>query len=148
MEKCILRILNCKVEYGWSQQEALSQLQNLYELTNDAHIPHKTWPCVMRFLRKLGYENPRHYKICCATDHVTFIDRDACPNCGNPKDRCVDYFVLGLNLDSIFLSKQKIIDHFQHWNEKDEWFNLDNITVPLKEIWHGSRFRELLYCTI
>jgi hypothetical protein len=39
----------------------------------------------------------------------------------------------------------KLNDHLAHWEERDEWFNLDNITVPYKEVWHGSRFRELSF---
>jgi hypothetical protein len=108
LEKCILRIISSKVKYGWSQEETLSQLQSLYELTKNDQIPHKTWPMVMRFLKKIGYENPKHFKVCCGADHVILIKDDQCPNCGTPKDRCADYFVLGINLKSIFLSVNRI----------------------------------------
>ena len=142
MEKCILRILDAKIKYGWSQEETLSQLRNLYEFTEDNHIPHKTWYMVMMFLRKLGYKDPKHYKVCCGTDHVTLVLEDKCPNCDKVRDKCTDYYVLGLNVDSI---ANKLNDHLAHWEERDEWFNLDNITVPYKEVWHGSRFRELSF---
>ena len=145
LEKCILRIIASKIKYGWSQEETLNQLQSLYEFTNNNHIPHETWPAVMNFLKKLGYKNPKHYKICCGKDHVTFIDGDKCPNCNKLKHKCVDYFVLGLNLESIFLSQNKIHNHLAHWEEKVDWFNKENITVPLKEVWHGARFCELSY---
>ena len=128
MEKCILRIIHSKVKYGWSQEETLSQLQSLYELTQDEHIPHKTWHMVLKFLKKLGYKNPCHYKVCCGTDHVTrIIDGDKCPNCDKPKDKCVDYFVLGLNLESLFASEKKLRHHLAHWEERAEWFNNDNM---------------------
>lgn len=146
MEKCILRILDSKVKYGLSQEETLSQLQSLYELTKNDHIPHKTWAAVMVFLKKMGYKNPRHFKVCCGKDHVTLIDSDSneCPNCSNPKDECTDYFVLGLNLESTFVSKTKTKDHLSHWEAKNEWLNKGDIEVLYyKEIWHGARFREL-----
>jgi hypothetical protein len=142
MEKCILRVLDAKIKYGWSQEETLSQLRNLYEFTEDNHIPHKTWYMVMKFLRKLGYKDPKHYKVCCGTDHVTLVLEDKCPNCDKVRDKCTDYYVLGLNVDSI---ANKLNDHLAHWEERDEWFNLDNITVPYKEVWHGSRFCELSF---
>jgi hypothetical protein len=145
LERCVLRILKSKVEYGWSQQETLSQLQSLYELTNNECIPHKTWPHVMKFLKKMGYKNPRHYKVCCGADHVTLIDSDSCPFCNKPKAKCADYFVLGINLRSIFLSKNNIIDHLAHWKDKEHWMNRDQTGVPYKEIWDGERYRELSY---
>ena len=145
MEKCILRILESKIKFGWSQEEALSQLRSLYELTANQHIPHKTWQMVLKFLKKLGYKTPRHYKVCCGTDHVTLVDGEACPNCNNPSDKCTDYFVLGLNVDSFFASKEKVCQHLAHWENRAEWFNKQNIEVPFKEVWHGSRFRDLSY---
>jgi hypothetical protein len=143
MQKCILRILNAKVKYGWSHEETLSQLQNLYEYTENNNIPHKTWSAVMKFLRQLGYKNPRHYKICCGIDCVTLVSGTKCPNCDKLRDKCTDYFVLGLNVESVFSSVSKIHDHMAHWEERDNWFNIEDITVPYKEVWHGSRFRDL-----
>jgi len=145
LEKYILRILRSKVQYGWSQQETLSQIQSLYELSKDERIPYKTWPQVMQFLKKLGYKNPQNYKVCCGTDHITLVDGDECPYCNTPKDLCTDYLVLGLNLKSIFISEKKIKDHLAHWLDKECWFNKRTPNVPYKEIWHGSRFSELSY---
>ena len=42
-------------------------------------------------------------------------------------------------------SKHKIHNHLAHWEERVDWFNKENITVPLKEVWHGARFCELSY---
>ena len=145
MEKCILRVLESKVKYGWSQEEALAQLRSLYEFTQDNNIPHRTWSMVMKFLKKLGYKNPRHYKICCGNDHVTLVRGNQCPNCDKSKNECTDYFVLGLNLESVFSSASKFTDHMAHWEEREDWFNINDITVPYKEVWHGSRFRDLSF---
>ena len=145
VERCILRILQSKVKYGWSQEEALTQLQSLYELINENDIPHKSWGAVISFLKRLGYKDPRHYKVCCGKDHVVLVEDDECPNCQTPKEHCIDYFVLGLNLESAFLNENLVKCHLAHWEEKDDWFNVGHITVPYKEIWHGSRFRELSY---
>ena len=57
---------------------------------------------MINFLKKLGYKDPRHYKVCCGTDHVTLVESNHCPNCDTPKEKCIDYFVLGLNLDLCF----------------------------------------------
>ena len=145
IKKCILRILKSKVKYGWSQEETLSQLRSLYELTNDNDIPHQTWQAVLMFLRELGYKSPRLYKICCSADHVILVEDDQCPICQKERETCTDYFVLGLNLESIFLSEDKIKKHLAHWEDKDEWLNKNVINVPYKELWHGARFRELSY---
>ncbi len=92
-----------------------------------------------------GIKNPRHYKICCRMDHVTLITGNQCPNCDKSKDKCTDYFVLGLNLESIFSSVDRLNDHLAHWEERDDWFNIEDIMVPYKEVWHGSRFRDLSF---
>ena len=140
-----LSVLNEMHTNSYTGPRLLSQLQNLYEFTEDNNIPHKTWSMVMKFLRRLGYKNPRHYEICCGTDHVTLISGNQCPNCDKPKDKCTDYSVLGLNLESIFSSASRLNDHLAHWEERDDWFNIDDITVPHKEVWHGSRFRDLSF---
>ena len=36
-------------------------------------------------------------------------------------------------------------NHLAHWEERHEWINVDDLNVPYKEVWHGSRFRELSY---
>jgi hypothetical protein len=86
----------------------------------------------MKFLRQLGYKNPRHYKICCGIDCVTLVSGTKCPNCDKLRDKCTDYFVLGLNVESVFSSVSKIHDHMAHWEERDNWFNIEDITVPYK----------------
>ena len=146
IEKMILRLLESKVMHGWSQNETLCQVRNFYELVHDDRIPHKSWNSVLNFLRKLGYEEPCHYKVCCSSDHVTLLeDQEQCTNCGEEWHKGVDYFVLGLNLRNYFLNPNTVKDHLAHWEHKGEWLNKENLDTNYKELWHGARFRELSY---
>lgn len=54
----VLRTLLSKVNYGWSQEEAMAQIRNFYEVLGDERISHKNWQSVIRFLKNLGYEEP------------------------------------------------------------------------------------------
>jgi len=146
IEKAILRILESKVKHGWSRDETLTQVRTIYELTKDDRIPHKSWEAVLTFLKKLGYKRPKHYKVCCGATHVTLIsEKDDCPDCGKEWHKCVDYFVLGLHLEDYFLNEETIRDHLEHWNKREEWLNKEELNVNVKEVWHGTRFRELSY---
>ena len=97
----------------------------------------------MKFSRQLGYKDPQHYKVCCGQDHVTLVSGTNCPNCEKEWDKCTDYFVLGLNHSSLYGSGTKLKDHLAHWEERGTWFKKENIAVAYKEVWDGSRFRDL-----
>ena len=71
INKSVLRVVRDKTRYGWSRVECLSQLQNLRELTGDDRIPSSSWNQVMSFLRNLGYEDPKTFKLCISDNHVT-----------------------------------------------------------------------------
>lgn len=45
----------------------------------------------------------------------------------------VEYFVIGLNVESVFASANKMYDHLAHRKERGEWFNMDNISVHIKK---------------
>ena len=142
----VLRTLLSKVNYGWSQEEAMAQIRNFYEVLGDERIPHKNWQSVIRFLKNLGYEEPRHYKICCAEDHVKLLDYETpCPECDEEWSKCTDYFVLGIHLEDIFVDSATTEAHMAHWRERNEWFGGKPDNVSYKEIWHGQRFAELSF---
>ena len=78
--KAILRIIEAKVIYGSSQEETLRHLRNLYEVTGDESVPHASWHNVMKYLKELGYEHARCYKVCFGEDHVLLLkDNEDCP---------------------------------------------------------------------
>ena len=138
----ILRIVRDKVEYGWSQPECLLQLHNLFDLTGGRQIPHEKWDQVTAFLQTLGYNGTKAYEMCISDTHVSLLDyKEDCTICGKDWGSSHKYHVIGLKVESIFLSRETIIEHLAHWRGRDDWFNKDVITVPRKEIWHGERFR-------
>ena len=98
------------------------------------------------FLKTSGYKDPRHYKICCAEDHIHLLDYETpCPECDKDWSRCTDYYVLGIHLEDIFLDPVTTNAHFAHWRENYEWFGGKQDDVNYKEIWHGQRFADLSY---
>lgn len=142
----VLRTLLSKVKFGWSQEETMAQIRNFYELLHDERIPHKRWQSVIAFLKKLGYQDARHYKICCSEDHVHLLDyQTPCPECDKDWSRCTDYYVLGIHFEDIFLDLATTTAHLAHWRERDEWFGGKPEDVSLKEIWHGQRFADLSF---
>lgn len=142
----VLRTLLSKVNFGWSQEETMAQIRNFYEVLQDERIPHKSWQSVIGFLKTLGYKDPRHYKICCAEDHIHLLDYETpCPECDKDWSRCTDYYVLGLHLEDIFLDPVTTNAHLAHWRENCEWFGGKQDDVNYKEIWHGQRFADLSY---
>ena len=146
IQEFVLRTLLSKVGHGWSQEETMAQIRNFYETLGDERIPHKNWQSVMSFLKKLGYQDPRHYKICCADNHVQLLDYgEPCPECDKEWSKCTDYFVLGIHLEDIFLDSATTEAHLAHWKERSEWFGGKPEYVNYKEIWHGQRFCDLSF---
>ena len=143
--KFVLRLMRAKVKNGWSREEALSQLRNVFELLDDERVPYQNWGSVLQFIKDIGYENCKCLKVCFGEDHVNLLKEpnQICPNCGKNWRDCVNYYILGLKLSNIFLDMKVLNDHLQHWRSREEWFNLPSPAVPRKEIWHGERFMEL-----
>lgn len=145
LERAILRILDAKVKNGWSQNETLSEIRNIYELVKDEKIPHQSWNAVLQFLKRLGYKDPQNFKVCIGLNHVTLLQHEQnCPNCGKSWNESIDYFVLGLQPENYFLNECTIKDHLEHWLHKHEWMD-ENVDKCYKEVWHGERFKELSY---
>ena len=65
----MLKDVKCKLEYGSSQAEIEKHLCNAADLLGQVLIPHK-WQDVLKLLRKIGYNDPTHYKVCCERDHT------------------------------------------------------------------------------
>ena len=147
LREFILRLLKDKVRFGWSRAETLSQLQSFFELTNDQRIPHKDWEAVLKFLKNIGYESARLYKVCMAKDHVKLlVDKENCPECGTRWDKAYNYFVLGLDYENIFSNPEHLKKCMSHWKNREEWFKRnDTVNVPRKEQWHGKRYQEMSY---
>ena len=142
----VLRTLLAKTQYGWSQGEAMQQIRNFFEATEDDRVPHRSWQAVIAFLKNLGYQEPKHFKVCCAERHVTLLDPyTPCSECGKEWKDCNDYYVLGIHLEEIFLDEQSTKDHLVHWKESDQWLGGKPDGIPFKEIWHGQRFSDLSY---
>lgn len=142
----VLRTLLSKVNYGWSQEETMAQIRNFYEVLYDERIPHKNWQSVIAFLKKLGYQEPRHYKICCAKDHIQLLEYETpCPECDKEWFKCTDYYVLGIHLEDIFLDPETTEAHLAHWRVRDDWFGGKPDDVCYSEIWHGQRFSDLSF---
>lgn len=55
LRKHILRIIESKIKYGWSREEALRQLLSLYNLLRNDQIPYQNWNSVLKFLKDIGY---------------------------------------------------------------------------------------------
>ena len=146
IKKYVLRTLKNKVRFGWSREETLSQLDNFYEYSLDEDIPHKSWQEVKAFLKTIGYHDPTVHKVCLAEDHVQLLNKtdNECPICNKDRKTCIDYYVLGINLD-IFIDKYTIQNNMAHWEDQDNWFNKDTPECPRKELWHGQRFLQLSY---
>ena len=144
IEEYVLSELKCKLIYGHSQAEIEHHLKNAASFLCPS-IPTK-WSDIKKLLKKLSYSNPKHYKICCQGDHSSLLKGDdlACAICKCPCNKCIDYYVLGLSFDDWFLTQERCKDLLNHWQSKDEWFNVDpDDDISLIELWHGSRFREL-----
>ena len=143
----VLKEVECKLEHGNSQAEIEEYLQNAASLLGEKLIPHK-WQDVLKLLRKLGYENPAHYKVCCEPTHSCLLENSnsTCPKCDKPREKRIDYYVLGLCFDSWFSTAEKCKRLLGHWEDKNEWFNKNpEEDINLIELWHGSRFRELSF---
>ncbi|XP_068739381.1 uncharacterized protein [Montipora capricornis] len=129
-----------------SQEGTMEGLQNLYELLKDDRIPHDNWKTVIKYLKGLGYEDARIYKICFGKDHVIMMEyKECCVDCGKEWKDGVDYYVLGFCFEDTFIDNEYLLRHMAHWKEKDQWLNQDGATTNCKQIWHGLRFKELSY---
>ena len=136
IKRFVLRHLKNKVQHGMSQETTLSGLRNLFELLGDDRIPHQNWNAVLAYLRELGYQDARVYKICFGSDHVKLMEnKECCVDCGKQWKDGITYFVLGFNFEDTFLDTQFLLARMAYWKAKEEWFNQQGqLNCNLKEI--------------
>ena len=143
----VLKEVGIKLNFGHSQPEIEQHLQNTAELLGDKRIP-TTWADTLKHLRKLGYCDPLHHKVCVGDNHSVLLKKamDKCPVCNRARESCIDYYVLGLNFHDWFITEDRCTRLLTHWNEHSEWLNKPNEDIHQRiELWHGERFRELSY---
>ena len=63
IQKFIFKEVKSKLDHGHSISTTEEHLQNAAELLGSGQIPTK-WSAVIRYLKSLGYKDPRHYKVC------------------------------------------------------------------------------------
>ena len=105
---------------------------DVHEPLDDERIPHKNWLSVISYLKNLGYQESQHYKICCSNDHVKRLEyATPCPECKRNWCTYLDYFVLGIQLENIFLDRVTIEHLAQVFKGKQDGINC-------KETWHDQ----------
>ena len=146
IQKFVLKEVKLKLDHGHSIAATEEHLKNAAELLDNGRIPTK-WNAVIRYLKSLGYKDPKHYKVCVSNDHSCLLKTEqlSCRICSKPSVECLDYYVLGLNFKDWFLTNEQCERLMAHWNERDGW--LDKCPTyehsGMTELWHGKRFREL-----
>lgn len=72
-----------KLDRGHSQSEIEAHLRSTNQLLGKEVLPN-TWSEVLQIMHRLGYKSPRHYKVCCASDHSYLLkdSSDSCAVCG------------------------------------------------------------------
>jgi len=97
-------------------------------------------------MKEFGYQNPKHYKVCLDQEHSFLLEsakkHPRCVVCGKAWKNCMDYYVLGLNFDTWFLSEEWCAKLMSHWDDRDTWLDLPVDSEPTNqtELWHGARF--------
>lgn len=68
---------------------------------------------------------------------------ESCPDCDEtpPIKRC--YLPLKEKLMRWFQSEEMCTAMLGHWKNRDRWLGKEGPTFPLKEIWDGTRFKEI-----
>ena len=140
-----LKELSLKLQYGHSVSEFEHHLQNAADLIGGKLFT--KWAEVLKLLRRLGYTNPKHYKVCVGGNHSILLDEKAecCPVCRKDQSLCIDYYVLGLNFQDWFCTEERCEQLLSHWRDKDEWLNTACEPAKISELWHGERWRDLSY---
>lgn len=142
----IVKEVGIKLKYGHSQSEIEEHLKNATSIV-ESSIPIPTkWNEVLKLLKKLGYKDPKHYKVCASEDHSVILRNAAehCHICSKPCKSCIDYYVLGLHFEDWFCTDDRCDQLLSHWKNKDEWLEA-NSESRLSELWHGKRWKELAY---
>ena len=146
IKEFVMKEVKTKLNHGLSMSTTEDHLQNTATLLGEKVIPTK-WSDVIRFMKTIGYTDPRHYKVCLTQDHSKLLETGdaACNVCSKPATQCIDNYVLGLNFRDWFLTADRCDRLMAHWNDCEQWFGkaVDYDHPGVTELWHGSRFREL-----
>lgn len=67
----VIKEVKTKLDHGNSISLAEEHLQNVASLLGGTQVPTK-WNEVLQLISSLGYEKPRHYKVCCSRDHFFY----------------------------------------------------------------------------
>ena len=145
-----LKELLLKLQYGHSVSEFEHHLQNAADLIGGKLFT--KWAEVLKLLSRRGYTNPKHYKVCVGANHSILLDEKAecCPVCRKDQSLCyvmlcIDSYVFGLNFQDWFCMEERCEQLLSHWRGKDEWLNTTCEPAKISELWHGERWRDLLY---
>ena len=92
IQEFIIGAVQLKLNHGLSISTPEDYLRHTAYLLGNKLIPTK-WNDVIRFLRSLGYVEPRHYKVCAARDHsyLLKLGENECKVCHKQAADCVDY---------------------------------------------------------
>lgn len=105
----VLGELNTKLTYGYSQSQLEEHLANASRLIGSSQLP-RNYQQVLSLLRSLGYKDPKHLKVCIDDEHHFLLEDEAkhpcCSVCSKPWKECLDYYVLGLQFSSWFLTQE------------------------------------------
>ena len=78
IKKFVLKEVKTKLHHGHSVSIAEEHLRNASELLGAGSIPTK-WNAVIKYLKSLGYKDPKHYKVCVSTNHSRLLKAEECP---------------------------------------------------------------------
>ena len=136
-----MKEFSLKLQYGHSVAEFEHHLQNAADLISENLFT--KWAEVLK-LHRLGYTNPKHYKVCVGTNHSLLLDEKAecCPVCLKDRSLCII-----MSSDCIFTTG------FAQMNAVNSCYIIGKIRVfntsckPAKfsELWHGERWHDLCY---
>ena len=108
------------------------------------------WPTSYYTADKLLTDNdvkPLEAKICFSEQHPShwyaIAPEENCPSCEADPQLIRYYLPLKNKLKRWFSSPKMCTDMLAHWKEKDTWLHSNGPTYPLKELWDGTRFKEV-----
>ena len=88
-----MKELKLKLDRGHSITDIEEHLKNVVDLVGGEQIP-TTWSSVIKMLKKLGYTNPHHYKVCASHDHSFLLksreEHPVCGVCGKQWQDCIN----------------------------------------------------------
>lgn len=68
IQQFLMKEVRTKLNHGLSVSTTEDYLRNVAALLGDKSIPTQ-WNDILRFMKSLGYTDPKHYKVCVTQDH-------------------------------------------------------------------------------